>query len=273
MRLVHMTRTLRPSVLISALVLSALPCSGQVDKLRDFYESLSSSSATDKAPDSARVDALVSQYSHKLTIEELHTIVPVVRKCLASENGSVRVDAVTLLISLSTRLDSAQAMEPYEDLLIALLDQEGRKAAIYLLGSVYPRPSPKALAAFYSHLNDERNTRDEFTMIAGSLLGAFPADPVVVHEVLAAARRHAKDRVDGDIIQSIGLNKIINEDALAYVRAGFQNPLARIAVVQAIERMPKVVRDRFTSELRAVAQDPDEQPETRSTAEHILIEP
>ena len=71
-----MTRTLHQGFLISAFAMSALPCCGQIDKLRSLYEPLASYSATDKAPDHNQVSALVSRNVSKVTIEELQTVVP-----------------------------------------------------------------------------------------------------------------------------------------------------------------------------------------------------
>lgn len=178
-----------------------------------------------------------------------------------------------LLVSLARRFDGARAIEPYEDLLIPMLDQGNRKAAIYLLGSVYPKPSVGALAALYAHLNDKKGTGEEFGMIAGSLLNSLATDPTIIHAVLVAARNRTEDGVEDDIVQAIGLARITNEEALAYVRAAFHHPPDRITAVQAIANMPKAIRDRFSSELQAVAEDPDERPGSRTAARQVLIQP
>jgi hypothetical protein len=181
---------------------------------------------------------------------------------------------MSFLFGLATsRTDSAQLMEPYEDSLMVLLDQDSREPAIYLLGIEHPRPSPRALTALYAHLNDGKNSPEEFDLIAGALLSSFPADPSVAHEVLAAARKRMKVGVDDSIIRNIGLAKITNAEALAYVREGFSDPGVRIAAVEAIGRMPSEIRARFVNELRSVAEDSGERPETRAEAQQVLKEP
>jgi hypothetical protein len=80
-------------------------------------------------------------------------------------------------------------------------------------------------------------------------------------------------QLEDEIIKDIGLARITNDEALAYVRAGFQNPPLRITAVQAVGRMPKAVRDQFVSELQAVAADSDERPETRTAAQQVLAQP
>lgn len=127
----------------------------------------------------------------------------------------------------------------------------------------------------YAHLNDESNTGEGFRAIAGALIDALSADPPVIHAVIVSARnRPAKDYADSAIIKRIGLARIANNDeALEFVRAGFQDPSSRFSSVQAVSHLPKAVRDRLAPELARVAEDPDEEQQLRSAARSALTEP
>jgi hypothetical protein len=265
----------RFALFVSAFLLPLLPCSGQIESLRTLFEALAQPGAS-KIPDPVALGDTLTGQMPKVTVAELQTIVPAVLRCLESRNQAVRADASTFLYVLAGRLDSAQALEPYDSYLISVLDGKetgNRLAAIGLLGGSFPRPSPRALAALAAHLNDEKNTGEEFKEIAAFLLVAFPADPAIIHAVLASTRaRPPKDYAAENAIKSIGLARITNDEALEFVRAGFHDLSSRFSAVQAVSHMPKDVRDRFASELQAVAEDPDERPDVRSTAQHVLLQ-
>jgi hypothetical protein len=257
------------------LLLPVLPCSGQIESLRSLYETLAQPGAS-KIPDPVALGDMLTGQIPKVTVAELQTLVPTVLGCLKSPSQAVQADASVLLGVLAGRPDSAQALEPYDGYLIGVLDGNetgNRLEAINLLGNAFPRPSPRALAALYAHLNDAKNTGEEFKEIAGALLLAFPADSGTIHAVLTSARaRPQKEYAAADAIKYIGLAQIANDEALEFVRAGFHDPPGRFSAVQAISHMPKEVRDRFASELQTVAEDPDERPETRSAAQHVLTQ-
>ncbi len=129
------------------------------------------------------------------------------------------------------------------------------------------------MAALAAHLNDPKNTNEQFRMIASALLWASPHEAGVVHEILAGVKKRPQARLESGLINDFGLLRTNNVEALEFIRNAFQNPAARESCVQAVGRMPRDVRTHFQTDLQRVAEDPDVPPELRSAAQQVLLQP
>jgi len=266
------------SGLVASIVLLPFLANAQIEPIRNLFERLANSQAGE-IPDPDAVSSLLNAAMPTVTSADLSLLVPAVRKCLVSENFAIRAEAgrflIRLAISTPKRMNTADLIRPYEDIVISWLSSpsekgEGKLTAMFLLGVAWPGPSTTTIAAFRAHLNDANNTADDFSAIASGILMYAKSEPTLIREVFAAARKWEPGKVSGGIIQDIGLIPITDNEALAYVRDGFSRPADRSTAIEAVGRMPEDVRGQFTKELYRVSVDPEEKPEIRSAAASVM---
>lgn len=209
--------------------------------------------------------------------DDIHQLLPLVRKCLESKSGALRWSAIIFLAAVALRPDGADTLEPFIEPLRAVsgggTDPGLKRGAISVIASSIPKPSPGGLAFLAAHLNDTDNTGQEFVEIGATLIKAFPNDPVLLHTVIEDLRRRSLDRFEaGRMMEVLGLLGITTEESLAFLAEGLDNPRNRQSAVEAIGRLPSEARARFLPRLQRIAEDPDESADTRSRAQRVLLE-
>jgi hypothetical protein len=257
-------------------ILAVSSCFAGVDRVKALYESLLLENSSISAPAPMQIIELLSRDVPDATAAELFSLTPVMHRVLQVGDDTTKNDALMYLITISSRIDIDQPLSPYLPDLIAMLDtrtERTRSTVIRLLGGAYTKPSPTGLAALSVQLESPNNTPEQFSLIAGALLSSLPRDPANAHRVLASVRRKGDSVAVSQIISVIGLASITDDDAIAFVREGFANPLTREAAVESVRRFPGDVRARFDRELQRVAEDPDERPGVRSAARYVLMLP
>jgi hypothetical protein len=120
-------------------------------------------------------------------------------------------------------MDTAKLLNRSIDDLAALLDdpdQGLRNGAVYVLGSLFPKPPAKVLAYFEAHLNDKANSDQAAGGMADALL--ISSNAAFVLEVLRFAEQ--RPEIKGDVLQRLGINHITTDDALKFLHSAFQDP-------------------------------------------------
>lgn len=207
---------------------------------------------------------------------EIASLQPLITKCLEAPDSPLRQAGLEVLFAISVRPDSAQLMLPYDAQLIAYFqssDQRLKTYALSILGKEYPHPSGAALAAFQTHLTDDANTSREFIVIVAPLLKAFPANDDLVRLVLKRLTAHPEYAAEAEILKMFGLSHIHSESALAFIHAAFKNPELCPVAIQAVENMPRELRNQFVADLQRAAIDKELDAAWQRAAAAVLRQP
>lgn len=256
---------------ILLLFTSVIVCSASLAGVQGLLTGLLSETDKSAVP---TPDKIQPQLAELITAppSEVDAILPLVVKCLHSTNPTIRRDGLAAVMITAMRPDSAKRLDPYADEIGKLLDDADlRKPAISALGLFQPAPTQKAISNLLAHLNDSTITADaEFLVLTGSLLNT--TDAKVVHSVLAATQRRATPQSKAGVIQQLGRYAIATDEAVEYTRSGLQDSSAplRETSVLAVQKMGRTAMLKLNTELLAIAQNPAEQPTTRSYAERVL---
>ncbi len=204
------------------------------------------------------------------TSDQVRSLLPLGRKCLQTRSVATRGSGVLLFTVVALRLDGSTFLGPYVDDFAALMNEPDvglKNGAIHLLGR---SNLPKALAILAAHLDDQRNSSQQIYMMAAPLLES--RDAVNVKKVLDLVQRRPDLQLKSGIVRMLGLYGVRSEEALRLIGSGFgdQEADTRRASLDAVGRLPRGVRNRFTRELQLLA-TLDDVPAIRSTATQLLI--
>lgn len=263
-----------------ALILGVGLCwAADVQQLANLYQSIVSSKDDSGIP---KLEEFSSQdfedVIERASADEIKLLLPLARQCVKSPRQKVRYEGFTLFFVIRLRPDSTSLLEPYIDDLGPLLsdaDQPTRHATLVILTGMTPGPPAKVLPHLAARMNDKNTPPNEVATTAAGLLAASrPADPATLHQVLELVRERDQIDLTTAILKDLSLLQITHEEALRFVSSSLTdaNPFVRQAAVEAARMMPKEVRATFRPGLLRVAQNPEENPETRSRALQVARE-
>ena len=250
--------------------LSPITCWADVDEIRSTFESLLTGPDENRLPIPPDLLSRMETDIGAATADQVRSLLPLGKKCLRSSNLAIRGSGVLLFTVVGLRLDGSTFLGPYVDDFAALIDESDvglKNGAIHLLGR---SNSPKALATLAARLNDQRNSSQQAYMMAAPLVES--RDAINVKKALDLVQRRSDLQLKTDIVQLLGLYRVSSEEALRMIGSGLSDQAAdsRRASLDAIGRMPREVRNRFTREIQRLA-TLDEVPEIRSIATQVLI--
>lgn len=261
-------------VLIALLVV--VPSQAQENPIAQMFRSICAQPAGGPLPTTVEFFTKVNENTIRaLSVAELNAILPLALQCIHSANPEVRGDGIRLFIATMLRFDSAKVLGPYTDDLGKLLDgdQSMRGGAIAVLGGMLPKPTPKALDYLRAHLEDSRNSDEQTTIIAASLLKAAPDDAPTLHRIiLIASRSDPHSGMADTVLRELGLSRSRLPEAMDYISANLNqtDPYLRASAVDAASRLDSDERAQFSSQLTRIANDPKESQYVRNQAKSAL---
>ena len=270
---------MKPRIGIALILVVGLCRAADVQQLVKLYEAILSSEDDSRIP---KLEELASQDIEDVielaSADEIKLLLPLAKQCVHSRRQKIRFAGLHLFFGISLRPDGTSLLEPYVDDLGPLVsdaDQPTRHLTIHMLVSTTPGPSAKVLPYLAARMNDKNTSPEEVATTAAGLLGAsHPADPATLHQVLELVRERDQIDLTTAILKDLSLLQITHEEALRFVSLSLTdaNAFVRRAAVEAARMMPKEVRATFRPGLLRVAQNPDENPETRSRALQVARE-
>ena len=267
------------------VVFFAMSSSGQEMAILQEYRNILAKSSED-APLKHQVDELESKLDavRTLPVAEIDAIIPLALQCTQSPNEWARQAGYEFFLSVMLRFDSAKVLEPHIDDLEKLSDGDDPQARGYILsvlGGLIPIPPDKAIAYLEAKLESSRNSSQETLRITAGLLHAAkgnplhptPADPSIVHKVIALTTARADDDLTSDVLHEIGLYKIQVPEAIDFISANLneKNPRLRAAAVEGASRLDKDTRAQLHGQLSHIASDPEESQDVRQQAAQALM--
>jgi hypothetical protein len=272
---------------VGLFIIFALSASAQETPIHQLYRNILTQPGGG-FPKGDEIFAQVNEVTVRaLSQTEVDAILPLVFQCVHSPTEEVRGAGSAFLISVMLRFDSAKLLESYIDDLGKLADEKDnarRRLAVVILGGLIPRPPDKAIAYLEANLENSRNSSQETQSIAASLLHASklmdssnlshwaPADPSIVHKVLAFVAAHPDTDLTSNVLHEIGLEAIQVPEAIDFVSANLDgvDPRLRAAAVEGASRLDKDTRAQFSSQLKRIASDPKEDKNVRNQAAQAL---
>ncbi len=260
------------------LLLAVVSSPAQENSIRQLFQSVLAQSAGGDLPATEELFSKVNETTvGALSAAEVTGLLPLARQCIQSKRLEVRQDGMVLFISANFRPDSAKLLEPYVDDLGTLLDgAEGsnspRHAAMYVLGSMKPDLPPKAIVLLNAHLEDSRSSAEETLTIAASLLKAAPTDASTLHKVLLVVSHRSDPGLTNGVLRQLGLSKSRLPEALNFIAESLSqtDPHLRASAVDAVARLDRDERARFSTQLGNIASDPTETEDVRNKAKSVL---
>jgi hypothetical protein len=268
------TRLRTPAFLLCSLLLLARTSFADAVQILAFLQTILSEQDENRIPPpNEETRHLLSTLA--LTPDEVRQILPLAQKGLKSPFTIVRIHTLSVFFSTTLRPDSTLLLEPYLDDITPFLtdaDLAFRREAIFIIGQQKPGPSPKAKAALIAHLGDRDNSAEETSMIAGTLLTAYPSDVFIVRTIVNLAQQRPELKLARDMIRGMGLLRVTTDEALAFIRSHFSDPDpdVRLTCIEAVERMPKNIRDGFVPELQRMYANSGETQQIRERAGTVL---
>jgi len=262
------------NLILTLLVLigMTMPCLGQVDAIRAGLEKRAA--RTGQPPEVFHeIASLEMDKIYALPSDGLKSLQPLLEKCLKSGDRTQHDAAHMVLMIFSFRLDGAELLDPYIDLIAQDLKSSkdwDRTNAISLLSLVYSRPSDRAIEILKAKFPDPANSTEEFQNIAIGLLCARPEDSKLALEVLAAVRKRKDDTVFGAVMHIFGLRRSTAKEALEFIKEGLNRPETTAYAMEAIERLPNSASPFFVADLARIAADPAEKKANRDAAQKLL---
>jgi HEAT repeat protein len=266
------------------LMFFALPSHGQETPIRQLYKAILAHRSGEDVPEAKDIYSKVDEVKVRaLPVAEVDAILPLAFQCVRSPKADVIEAGYAFLISVMLRFDSAKVMEPYIDALGKLADEKDnprRQLVLSILEGLLPRPSDKAIAYLEANLENSKNTSQETLGITACLLHISktgsshwaPADPSIVHKVLAFVSAHPDVDLTSNVVHQIGLYGIQLPEAVNFISANLdQNDrLLRASAVEAASRLDKDTRVQLEGQLSRIASDPQEEQNVRNEAAEAL---
>jgi HEAT repeat protein len=263
-----------PILIVGCFLLLSRLSFADVLEIRAFFQTILSEHDENRLPISDEntwhlLDTLA------LSPEDVKQVLPLAQVGLKSPIKTVRELSLSLFFNCTFRPDSASLLEPFTDDIASFLtdsDLEFRRSAIVILGQQNPLPLPKAKATLIFHLGDRDNSARETGMIASALLATSPSDAGTVREIVKLVEQRPELKLSIQIIRVMGLSHVSTDEAVGFIRSHFSDtdPDVRKTCVEAVERMPKNVRDGFAPELQKMLLNSKETPEIRDRAALVL---
>jgi hypothetical protein len=259
-----------------------MPSPGQQATVVQQYQNILAKNSQE-ATLKSQVDELKSKLDavRTMPVAEIATIIPLALQCTQSANALVREAGIDFFFEMMGRFDSANVLEPYIDDLGKLADEKDnplRQGILFILGSLLPKIPDKAIA--YLEANLERGSTQEASAITasllkasrGSLLHPVPADPSIVHKVIAFTTARADEDLTSNVLHELGLYRIQIPEAINFISANLNesNPRLRAAAVEGASRLDKDARAQLRGQLSQIASDPKEVKEVRQQAVQAL---
>jgi hypothetical protein len=275
-------RILKAVGTIGLLIASAISARTQETPIYQLYRHLLTQ-PDDGHFKASDIDGQVNEVKVRaLSQMEVSAILPLALQCVRSSNVEVSRAGMDFIIEVTLRLDSAQLLEPYIDDLGKLLDDKDfrwRQIVLFVLGGKIPDTPEKAIA--YLEANLERGSTQEAPAITasllkasrGSLLHPVPADPSIVHKVIAFTAARADVDLTSNVLHEIGLYRIQIPEAINFISANLNqaNPRLRAAAVEGASRLEKDARAQLSGQLSQIAADPKEDQSVRNDAARALV--
>jgi hypothetical protein len=238
-------RTASKIVLIMLLAVMSSPA--QENSIRQLFQSILAHSAGGDMPTTEELFSKVNETTvGALSVAEVTALLPLARQCIQSTR-------------LEVRQDGEGSNSP-------------RHAALYVLGSMNPNLPPKAIAQLNAHLEDSRSSNEETLTIGASLLKAAPTDASTLHKVLLVVSHCSDPVLTNGVLRQVGLSKSRLPEALTFISENLSqaDPYLRASAVDAVARLDRDERARFSTQLASIASDPTESEDVRNNAKSAL---
>ena len=134
----------------------------------------------------------------------MREFLPWAAKLLADSRPEARRYGLVCLFAVTLRraLDSEALLEPYVPDLLSIVENRAvplRPMAMRILGNMWPRLSPKALAYLTAHLADKDNPAQDTGWMACTLLR--DGSDARTHDVIAFVRKQDKPEVTVEVLK------------------------------------------------------------------------
>jgi hypothetical protein len=192
--------------ILLTLSLAIVPAWAADTSIAQRYEDLINNAGNGNIPEPEDLMEAVNETTLRgLSAADIQNLLPLGKRCLESQNETIRRDGILLLMGIALRSDSTVLIEPYiGDLeLIANNPTDGLKeGALYILANTKPKISTKARGFLSAHLTDKSNSAGQRLMIASSLL-RNNANQQTIESVVQFAETESDTSVKAGILMQL----------------------------------------------------------------------